>query len=306
VESRVIVFGSLNLDVVYTVARLPEPGETVRGTGLRRFSGGKGGNQAYAAARVAGQDVRVAMVACVGADEAGVRVRSDLEAAGVDTTFVRTVEQEATGTAFIGVDEAGENSIVVVAGANGAWPDDLVPSAPLDAGDVVVCQLEVPLEVVARVVDHAAAAGARVVLNAAPVDPAVRPLLDRVDVLVVNALEAAEILDLDRVDAGTISEVSRDAGPALVVTLGADGALVADADGVRAVPPFAVDAIDTVGAGDAFVGALAAELAAGVPLATAARTGNAAGALTATVAGARHPLLTKADIDVLRTRADAP
>lgn len=290
---RVIVVGSVNLDLVYRVPHLPRPGETLLGSDLARLSGGKGGNQAHAAARVAPPGVAVAMVGCVGDDEAAVLLRGDLERAGVDVSGLRTVPGPS-GTALIAVDEAGENTIVVIPGANAAWPETAVDDLDLREGDVVVLQLEVPFDVVSAVVARAATAGARVVLNAAPLDRRAIDLLDRIDVLVVNEIEAAELFGFEGdLDVDTVSGIAA-AHPssALVVTLGARGVLFASAGGAADhLPAFPVEAIDTVGAGDAFVGGLAAALAAFETLEAAVRTGSAAGALTATVTGARHPAL---------------
>jgi len=296
---RVLVVGSVNLDLVYRVPHLPRPGETLLGGSLERVSGGKGGNQAHAAARVAAGGVEVALVACVGDDDAGARLRDDLAAAGVDVAGVVEVPGPS-GTALIAVDEAGENTIVVIPGANAAWPAEAVDGLSFAAGDVVVLQLEVPFGVVAAVVERAAAAGARVVLNAAPFDPRVPQLLERVNVLVVNEVEAGQVLGLaGPVDAATVAAATARLRPALVVTLGARGALVAESGDVAEVPAQPVDAVDTVGAGDAFVGGLAAALAAGETLADAVRWGSAAGALTATVHGARHPRLDRGAVESL-------
>jgi ribokinase len=294
----VLVVGSVNLDLVYRVPHLPRPGETLLGDQLVRLSGGKGGNQAHAAARVAPPGVRVAIAACVGDDDAAGRLRADLRAAGVDVTPVREVPGPS-GTALIAVDEAGENTIVVVPGANAAWPDDALHDLPLAAGDVVVLQLEIPFPVVTAVVARARAAGATVVLNAAPLDRRATGLLESVDVLVVNEVEARELFGLDG-DLDAASFAGLTPGCDLVVTLGARGAALVPAEGEAVmVPAYAVDAVDTVGAGDAFVGGLSAELAASATLEQAVRTGSAAGALTATVVGARHPSLGRDDVDRL-------
>lgn len=296
---RVIVVGSVNLDLVYRVPHLPRPGETLLGGELARFSGGKGGNQAHAAARTAAHGVTVAMIACVGADEAGARLRADLAAAGVDVAGILDVPGPS-GTALIAVDEEGENTIVVIAGANRAWPATAVDGIPIAAGDVVVLQLEVPFELVEAVVARAAAAGARVVLNAAPLDRRVSGLLDRVEVLVVNEGEGAELFGFDgRVDADALSSASAELACSLVVTLGVSGVLVATGGEVDTLPAYPVQAIDTVGAGDAFVGGLAAALASGAPLRTAVRWGAGAGALTATVSGARHSRLDRGAVEKL-------
>lgn len=297
-SARIVVIGSLNLDLVYEVESLPAPGETVLGSRLRQFSGGKGGNQAHAAARTAAPGTAVAMLACVGADAAGARLRADLAEAGVDTTPVREVDVPS-GTALIAVDRAGENTIVVIPGANREWPPDPLGALQLEAADIVVCQLEIPVPVVRTVVERAARAGARVILNAAPADRAVLEFLDQVDLLVVNEREMTALFGGDAVDAQSIARVrSRLAGD-LVVTLGSAGAIVATTANTVAVPAFTVVAIDTVGAGDAFVGGLSAALAAGDPLVDAVRFGNAAGALTATIEGARHPELSRQEVNDL-------
>jgi ribokinase len=296
----VIVVGSINLDVVYRVPHLPRPGETLLGDDLARLSGGKGGNQAHAAAMVAPADLPVAMVGCVGDDDAAATLRRDLVTAGVDVSAVHTVPGPS-GTALIAVDAGGENTIVVIPGANAAWPPSVVGATEMRPGDVVVLQLEVPFEVVEATAARAAAAGARVVLNAAPLDRRAFELLGDVDVLVVNDIEARELFGFDAaLGEGDVAGIAADLDTAVVVTLGAQGVLFAPARGAATnLPAFAVDAIDTVGAGDAFVGGLAAALAAGASLETAVRWGAAAGALTATVPGARHPALTREAVETL-------
>lgn len=299
-SARVVVVGSVNLDLLYRVPHLPRAGETLLGADLVRLSGGKGGNQAHAAAKIAPPGVTVAMIACLGDDEGATLLRGDLAAAGVDVAGVQTVAGPS-GTALIAVDDRGENTIVVIPGANGAWPESAVASIDMRAGDVVVVQLEVPFAVVETVVSRAAAAGARVVLNAAPLDRRATELLDSVDVLVVNEIEAAELFGFDAgLSADDIAGIAGGLATDLVVTLGARGAVFAPARGeATSLPAFAVDAIDTVGAGDAFVGGLAAALAASATLETAVRWGSAAGALTATVVGARHPGLDRKAIETL-------
>lgn len=295
-----LVVGSLNLDLLYRVPQLPRPGETVLGADLVRLSGGKGGNQAHAAAKAAPAGVAVAMVACVGDDDASGMLKRDLAAAGVDIAAVRTVAGPS-GTALIAVDDRGENTIVVIPAANRQWPPDAVSAIEMTAGDVVVVQLEVPFEIVEAVIARAVAVGARVVLNAAPLDRRATRLLGEVDAIVVNEIEAAKLFGFpaepteDDV-AGAAGRIGAD----VVVTLGSRGVVFAPAGGTASrAPAFVVDATDTVGAGDAFVGVFAAALAAGAPLATAVRWGSAAGALTATVPGARHPGLNRESVEAL-------
>ena len=254
------VVGSLNVDVVVRVPALPRPGETLLGTSVARLPGGKGANQAAALAALG---VPAAMVGAVGHDADGALCLASLP--GVDVSGVRRVAAP-TGLALIQVDDAGENTIVVVPGANA------LTEAPAVVGDLLV-QLEVPLDVVAESVRRATGL---VVLNAAPAAALPSDLLAQVDVLVVNEGEAA-LLPAD-------PPVRR----GVVTTLGARGAVVTGADGSRAaVPAPAVAALDTVGAGDAFVGALVAALLDGHDLVEAARHGCAAGAIAVTRPGAR-------------------
>ena len=230
-EAAIAVVGSLNLDLVVRVPRLPGPGETVSGDDVFRNPGGKGANQAVAAARLGR---RVAMVGCVGDDEAGRELLASLEADGVDRSRVRVVDDVPTGTAFITVGEDGENQIVVSPGANARLtPDDVAAAGTaLAAAAVTLLQLEVPLETVAAA---ARTAGGKVVLNPAPVRALPSALLGEVDVLVPNRVELAQ-LTAGRVP-GTVEEAAELAGRlparAVVVTLGADGALVVAA--LRAV-----------------------------------------------------------------------
>lgn len=298
---RVVVFGSLNADITFEVPRIPVSGETVVAGAVRRAPGGKGANQAHAAARTA-HDVTVMMAGAVGDDEAGSGLREDLARVGVDVSNVRRSPGES-GMAMIAVDRGGDNIIVVTPGANHRWPE--LPEVPVAPGDVLVLQLELPLHVVEHVARIGRAAGARVVLNAAPATGEARRLLGSVDVLVVNEGEAAELLGLTSVTEPAAGAIARSHGLDLVVTLGADGAILADRTGeARTIPAFPAQSIDSVGAGDAFVGALASALAAGDDLAGAARRGAAAGALTVAVPGARHPSLSAHLVDeVLRSSA---
>jgi ribokinase len=186
----IVVVGSLNLDLVATVTRLPAPGETVLARGYAEHAGGKGANQAVAAARAGG---RVAMVGRVGRDDAGTRLRDGLAAEGIDVAEVRAVDAP-TGRALIEVDDDGQNRIVVVAGANHAWGPDDLPRETLARAELLVLQREVPDAVVAEAVRQGSAAGARVVLNLAPAGEVAAASLREVDVLVVNASEAAALL----------------------------------------------------------------------------------------------------------------
>lgn len=285
----VVVLGSLNLDLVAEVASLPRPGETVHAGALREECGGKGANQAVAAARLGS---RVALVGAVGEDDVGQRLREQLAAESVDVSAVRRVSGRS-GTALIFVAANSENVIAVAAGANfDIGTLDAQTAADLvGPGDVLLCQLEVPVVAVEFAARAAKLRGATVVLNAAPAGPLGHRLLAVIDVLVVNETEAAVLLGVSPAAWPWAAEASAKLvgmGPqAVVITMGERGAVVADHFGTTRIVPFPVDALDSVGAGDAFVGALAAKLAAGVDLLTAARTGAAAGALTTLCAGAQ-------------------
>ena len=266
----VVVVGSLNLDLVALAERLPGPGETVHGTQYTEVAGGKGLNQAVAAAR---SGASVAFVGAVGADDAGTRLRAVAREEGIDDTRIATIAAQPSGRALITVDEHGENSIVVVAGANGHVMLDQLPAAR-----VVLAQLETNTDVVLAALRAARAAGSTTILNPAPADRIPDGVLDLCDVVVPNEHEL-ELLG------GTAA--LRTAGVrTIVVTRGAAGVDVLDADADWHVDADPVDAVDTTGAGDAFCGALAARLAAGADLATAVRYAAAAGALAATRHGA--------------------
>lgn len=287
---RVVVLGSVNLDVVTEVEMFPAPGETVIARGTRRNVGGKGANQAVAAHRLG---AAVTLVARIGDDSGSVWLRDGLAATGLDVSAVRPVAGQPAGTAYIAV-TGGENTIIVDAGANHAWPDGLGADADIVvAADVLVLQHEVPGAVNELAVT---AARGRVVLNAAPTRPVPPELLARCDPLVVNAHELADQLgdpvgagvlaaavagtDRDALVAAVLAGMGRllDAGArGVVTTLGPRGAVWATADGGSgSVPAVPVEAVDSTGAGDCFVGALAGELARGVDLGDAVRWAAAA------------------------------
>jgi ribokinase len=293
----VAVVGSLNLDLVVRAARLPGPGETVSGDDVFRNPGGKGANQAVAAARLGR---RVAMVGCVGDDAAGRELLESLAGAEVDTERVRVVDGVPSGTAFITVGDDGENQIVVSPGANArltaADVDDARPA--LEAAAVTLLQLEVPLEVVAAA---AATAGGRVVLNPAPVRDLPGGLLAGVDVLVPNRVELAQLAGAR--PPSSVEEAAELAGRlptrAVVVTLGADGALVVEDGRVTHVPAVPVRPVDTTAAGDAFCGGLADALAGGASLQEAARRAVRVAAAACLRPGAQASLPTPADLEAL-------
>ena len=298
----IVVLGSLNVDLVARVPALPRPGETALGRRLETFTGGKGANQVIAAARLGG---RAAMVGRVGRDAGGDALLAQLGRDGVDVGGVARDDREPTGTALIMVDDAGENLIAVTAGANGGVGTADVDRALAAAGrdGLLMLQLEVPLEAVAQAV--AARHGRRVVLNAAPAARLDAALLRGLEALVVNESEAAALLGRALPGPDAARELHAAGAGLAVVTLGAAGAALCDASGTLRVAPFAVTAVDTTAAGDAFVGALAVGLAAGRPPAEAARLASAAGAAAATRAGAQASLPTAEDVTRLFGR-EAP
>lgn len=269
---RVVVVGSLNVDVVTLVERHPMPGETLLGEAGGTFAGGKGGNQAVAAAR-AGADV--VMLARVGDDGPGRAYLDRLVTLGVDTGAVSVSSTAPTGTAFITVDEQGENSIIVVAGANGERDQALVEHASsLRPGDVLLCSLEVHLETVADAARAAHRAGARVVLNLAPYAALPPDVVALADPVVANESEMRALADSELIP------------QSLLVTFGAAGARWG-MEAVDGIPVAKRDLGDTVGAGDAFCGALAAALADGADDRAALEAANAAGAAAVRWVGAQ-------------------
>ncbi len=299
----VAVVGSVNLDIVARVQRIPQPGETVLAVGSSRGGGGKGANQAVAAARAGG--VTTAFIGAVGADGDGSVLRAALVADGIDTTGLETLSAP-TGVALISVDDRGENSIVVVPGANHAL--EALSAAQrriVAAADVVAAQLEIPVPVVLEAAS-ARRTGALFLLNAAPAEPLTAPdvaarVLPTIDVLVVNEHEACQIAHADSVDVAIEALAQR--VRAVVVTLGGEGSVVAIDGTRRTVPAFRVDAVDTTGAGDTFCGVVAARLAdTGLTpdsLVAAARAGAAAAALAVGRPGAQDAVPAAAEVAAL-------
>ncbi len=298
---RVVVVGSINMDIVATAARLPAPGETVAGDDLRRFPGGKGANQAVAAARAGAP---TAMVGAVGADAAGAELAAFLAAAGVDTTAVDVVSGVTSGTAVIVVDADGENVIVVIPGANAYLAPSDVDRAHVAPGDVVVVQFEVPPATVVAALRHARAHGATTILNPAPFREIDADLAALVDVLVLNEHELATAsgcaLTVTSSTAAlgvAVAQLPRPLGATTVVTLGARGAVAFTADRAFEVPGIATAAVDATGAGDCFVGVLAARIAAGDPLDQALARANTAAAICVERPGAGPSMPTAAEIE---------
>jgi ribokinase len=286
---NVVVVGSVNADLVLSMNSLPQPGETLAATGIENLIGGKGGNQATAAARLGAS---VQFVGRTGLDEPGERARRTLAAAGVGIDHVTAESSVPTGQAIVMVDGSGENSIVVVGGANAAMtPRDVERAAEvIAAADVVVCQLEVSQAVVAAAF---AAARGTTILNAAPAATVSPEILARTDVLVVNEIEYG-MLGGD----ATFGTDSEDLPATVVLTLGGTGARVRGADPVDVSAP-RVEVVDTTGAGDTFVGALAEALARGESTEAAVRRAVAAGAASVGALGATAGMPTADQVDAL-------
>jgi ribokinase len=303
---KVVVVGSANVDAVIELQRFPVPGETVLGRTLQWLPGGKGANQAVAACRLG---VPTVAVMAVGDDEFGRQVLATLDAEGADTHYVRPVAGPPTGLAVVSVDDGGENTIVVVPGANASLaPSDVDGIASLlQEGDVLLLQLEVPVETSRTAAAIARDCGARVLLNAAPLGGVSAPLDDLLaltDVLILNETEARLLAGVpdhqDDADWSALAaQLSRRGPQAVVLTLGEDGAVVHGPDGGWHQSAFATDVVDTTGAGDAFCGAVAAALAQAETLPVAVRRGCAAGAFAVTKAGAQRALPSAQDVEGL-------
>ena len=291
----IIVFGSIAMDIVQSVKYLPRPGETVLTADYAMLPGGKGANQALAAAR-AGAAVR--FIASVGKDDFGQRALANLGQAGIDIKAVARRDRP-TACATISVDRDGENQIVVSSGANLATvAGQLNP----DEGDLVLQQMEIPLPEILSGIDLAHARGAKTILNAAPFQSTPAAALAKLDVLIVNEIEArmlADDLGLDATDlAGACAKVQERFTTTVVLTLGPDGAMAFAQDQAFQAGVLPIQALDTVGAGDAFVGAFVAAMAADLSLEDCLRRGSVAGGLTCLQPGAQDGVPDQAAIAV--------
>ena len=293
--TRIAVLGSTNMDLVAYVAKAPGRGETVTGREFRTVPGGKGANQAVAAARAGGT---VSMIGAVGADAFGSRLRSALEQSGVDTGLLRTTEGPS-GTAHIVVDDDGGNAIVVVPGANGTVTT-LTPGdeAVIARADLLLLQLELPLESVLLAAEAARRHGVRTVLTPAPARPLPVGLLAATDLLVPNEHEAAALTGIT--DPHKAADALLEQVPELVITLGSAGSLYASRDGRKImVPALRVTAVDSTGAGDTFVGALSVALGEGRPMPEALAWASSAAALSVQRPGASASMPYRTEIDEL-------
>ncbi|WP_347905290.1 ribokinase [Pseudomonas purpurea] len=297
--AKIVVIGSLNMDLVTRAPRLPRAGETLIGESFATVSGGKGANQAVASARLGAQ---VSMVGCVGSDAYGEQLRGALLAEQIDCQAVTAVEG-SSGVALIVVDDNSQNAIVIVAGANGLLTPEVLASfdAVLQAADVIVCQLEVPMQTVGYALKRGRELGKTVILNPAPATgPLPAEWYSAIDYLIpneseVSALSGVPVDSLESAERAASQLMAVGAGK-VIITLGAQGSLFAHGQSFEHFPAPKVKAVDTTAAGDTFVGGFAAALAAGKSEADAIRFGQVAAALSVTRAGAQPSIPLLSDV----------
>jgi len=298
-NNKIIVVGSLNMDLVVKASRHPMPGETLLGSDFATYHGGKGANQAVAAAKLSDHG-SVIMIGCVGKDSFGQNLIQGVESVGVDSQFIRTDSTSASGIALITLDSNGQNTIVVAPGANSKLtPDDVLSSevAFKDAG-VLLMQLETPIETIIAAVNLAKKHGVQCILNPAPAIALPLSLLQQIDVLIPNQTELALLSNSNDVMKG-IETLLTSGVKNIVVTLGSDGAILANSEEVFKIAAHQVKVVDSVAAGDAFAGAFAVALSEGKSIFEAAIWGNAAGAIAVTRHGAQPSLPSKEEIQEL-------
>jgi len=305
--NSIVVIGSLNMDFVLAVERLPRPGETILGRNFRTIPGGKGANQAYAAAKLAASGTAVRMIGRIGADPFGNALKVNLAGAGVDVRAVLETASEASGVACIQVDDAGQNSITVAPGANGVLSADDINAErwALDGARCVLLQLEVPLEAVAQGLREARRVGAIGILDPAPARALPKEILQLVDIATPNENEACVLAGvppnrMNATEAVALGNKIREFGVAsVVVKLGHQGCVYCGVDGTFVAPAFPVRAVDSTAAGDTFNAALAVGLTEGMPIEQALRFANAAAAISVTRAGAQTSAPLRTEVEAL-------
>jgi len=306
--ARITVIGSLNMDLVVRTPRMPAPGETVIGSDFRTIPGGKGANQAVAAARLGAQ---VSMVGRVGDDDFGHAQIRNLSSLGIDTSGIIVDEEEATGIALITLDASGQNSIVLAPGANMRLTTADVDAVrqTLASSHILCLQLESPLPVVRHAISLAHDYDVQVVLNPAPAPkaPLDPEMLRWVDYLIPNEIETSiltgiEITNMENAERAAKALLDLGVGT-VILTLGPRGALVATPEYVRAIPAYKVGVVDTTAAGDAFVAGFSVALAEGKDLPEAVRWANACGALAVTALGAQPSLPTRSAVEEFLSKA---
>lgn len=301
----IVVVGSVNMDLVIRAPRMPAPGETLTGSDFQVIPGGKGANQAVAAAR---QGANVRMIGAVGDDDFGRKQRHCLEREGIDLAHLAARPECATGVAVITLDGGGQNSIILSPEANGTVTAEQVAAAAavIADADMLLCQLEIPLEAVTRAIELAADRGVPVLLNPAPAQPLERALLERVTYLVPNETEAGLLTGIEVRDIGSAQKAAlrlRESGvQTVILTLGENGVVIADADQCTHEAALTVNAVDTTAAGDAFVGSFATAVTEGQSIAEAVTCAKHAAALAVTKLGAQPSLPTRAEVDAYRRR----
>ena len=293
----ILVIGSLNADLVVRAQRFPLPGETISGEDLQILPGGKGANQAVAAARLGAS---VSMLGRVGRDNFGSYLLENLESNNVDTRLVQR-DDASTGTATIIVDSNGQNSIVLSAGANGKVSDADVRTASFPDFNLLLLQLEIPIETVLSAARRAKESGLRVLLNPAPARPLPEELISLPDFLLPNEIELSLLTNQTVNDIPSAEKASKillgRGAQTIILTLGANGALIVTKEMTRHIPPFKVNVVDTTAAGDAFIGGFASALLQNKSLEEAVRYGCACGALATTRFGAQPSLPTREEVE---------
>jgi ribokinase len=300
---KVIVFGSINIDYNILINDFAKPGETVLGKTYLKNPGGKGANQAIAASRLG---ARTMIFGSTGQDADAQMILGNLNKNKVDTSHVQQLQHINTGTAFISLSNSGENSIIVIPGANGEFlvddrMSDIITKL-LKPGDIIVSQLEVPVDAVTKIGKIALQTGSFFLLNAAPATQLSDELMDLVNLLVVNELELSTIIDRDLTSLEEIENACRqltNGKREIVVTVGSSGCFVGTNDGVRHFDALKVNAVDTTGAGDTFVGCLAAMLAEGKSLFSAVLYSIVASGLATTKIGAQSGVPTRQEVDLI-------
>lgn len=299
-DSKIVVVGSSNTDMIIQLDKIPVPGETVLGGEFSIAAGGKGANQAVAAARAGGN---ITFIACVGDDMFGNQAVEGFIGDGINVEYIKRVENAASGVALIFVEKGGENSIAVASGANAnLHPEDITDlKQVITQAQILVMQLEIPIDTVTRAAQLAHEAGVKVILNPAPAQPLDDELLKMISIITPNEIEAELLTNIkveDEISAGNAADVLLGKGiGSVLITLGARGVLLATGEKRELIPGFEVDVVDTTAAGDVFNGVLAVGLAENKPFDEAIRFANAAAALSVTKLGAQPSAHSREEID---------
>ena len=295
--NRILVAGSINMDVVARAVRHPSAGETVLGKALHFFPGGKGANQAVAAAKLGAS---VSMIGKLGDDGFANESESFLESREIEMRHVSRTSEAATGTALIVVADSGENTIVAVPGANGLLAKEDIENVSFERGDILISQFEIPFDSIEYFFAKGRAAGAKAILNPAPAQPGGEKLISVADVVVVNETELAFYLELAHLDESSVmsamGNLRKTPAQTIIVTIGANGVIVLNGDDLYHISGRKVEAVDTTGAGDCFVGALAAQLARNIAMKAAVIYANVAASICVQRLGAGPSMPSSEDV----------